>query len=184
MTNHALTIGQLIANAYPADTRLLFQKYGITVPPTGKTILDASLVHGQPFIADLYTIARQSTANFSAVVDTGLETDKVLARGEAAKNAATAAQENEKNFWQKFASIFNKAGNTVTKVSGVFEALSVLFGNGTAIDTGNGTLSDEMYKIQLDAQKEAEANQTKTYLLIGAGILVAVLVVIMYLKRK
>lgn len=188
----ALTIGQLIANAYPADTRLLFQKYGINdVQPTGKTILDAYLVHGNQFLAELTAIAGQSIGRYSSIDGPlALETDKVLASGanSAAKAAAMATEQSKVSWSDKVFSIFSDAGKTLTTVSGAWESISNIFSGNKSVDTGSGdanvALQAEMYRLQSEAQKEAAANSTKTYLLIGAGILVVILGAIMYSKTK
>lgn len=181
----ALTIGQLIANAYPADTRLLFQKYGISVEPTGKTILDAYLVHGTPFLAELVQIASKSVSKFSSIDGVlKLETDKVLAVGAAATAKANAESASSGSWIDKVFNTFTKAGETLSVASGAWETISGIFSGNKAVDTGNATLQTEIYKLQLEAQKEAEASRTKTYLLIGAGVLVAIIAFIMYQKRK
>ena len=193
MTNRALKIGQLIANAHPADVRLLFQSYGITVAPTGKTILDAYLVYGDEFLKKLLSIAGQSVSQFSNTTGYELETDKLvasananIAKGNAA--IATGTTEPKANWFDKAISIFSTAGTTLTTVSTAWSDISSIFNGGKTVYTGNGSsnaaLQSELIKLQSEADKEAAANQTKTYLLVGAGILVVVLAVFMYLKSQ
>lgn len=183
MTKRALILGQLIANAYPADTRLLFQRYGISVQPTGKTILDAYLVHGDRFLAELYRIAMQGMKSVSSV--DGLEVDKLNAYAAERIATGTAQQaETSGKFWD----IFNKAGNVLGTVAGAWDKISGIFSGNQSVDTGTGTadsqLQLELFKLQQEAAAERESAQTKTYLLIGALILVGVLGFIMYQKRK
>lgn len=186
MTNRALKIGQLIANAYPADTRLLFQKYGITVQPTGKTILDAYLVFGNEFLIDLAQIASKSMNSFSSVIDTGLEIDKLTAYANDKLGAATTT--TSASWIDKLFGTFNKAGETLSTASSAWDKISAIFSGNKSVDVGTGdantALQLEMYKLQQEAAKEAASNQTKTYLLIGAALLVVVLGFFMYQKSK
>ena len=191
MTNRALKIGQLIANAHPADVRLLFQQYGITVEPTGKTILDAYLVYGDQFLTKLLNIANKSISRFSNTTGKyDLETAKLTASANAnyAKGSAASAADTKATWSDKVFAVFSGAGTTLTTVAGAWNDISTIFNGGKVVNTGSGSadaaLQAEMYRLQLEAEKEAGGNQTKTFLLIGAGILVAVLVVIMYLKNK
>lgn len=188
MLNKALRVGQLIANAHPNDVRLLFADYGITAQPTGKTIMDAYLVHGKPFLYDLFDIGYQS--KFSGFGETtGLEVDKLNDRANSAyeKAAAEAAAEKQTTL-DGILSIFGKAENVLTKVKGAYDSVLSIFGKGSAVDTGgvdaNTALNNEMMQAKLDAIAAQEANKTKTYLLIGAGVLLAVLAVIMYMKSR
>lgn len=188
MTNRALYLGQLIANAHPADVRLLFQQYGITAVPTGKTILDAYLVYGDPFLWKLGQIALKSQKlSFSRVTDTGLETDKLLASAQSKVDALDTSS-SDGSFWNKFSNIFNGAGTVLTSVAGAWDTISGVFSGGKSVSTGttdaNTQLQAEIYKMQLEQQQSQESSQTKTYLLIGAGVLVVALVVIMYIKKK
>lgn len=187
MTNRALKIGQLIANAHPADVRLLFQQYGITVEPTGKTILDAYLVYGDPFLYKLLSIANKSVSGFSSV--TGLETDKLLANAATLQAKATAEQAAQPSWFDKALNIFSKTGETLAVTSGAWEKISSIFSGNKSVDTGttgnaDAALQTEIYKLQLDAKTAADSNQTKTYLLIGAFVLVLILGFIMYQKSR
>lgn len=193
MVNRSLIIGQLIANAHPVDVRLLFQRYGITAPPTGKTILDAYLVHGAPFLTELAAIADQNKSRFSAMAQAEpLETNKLIlyadgkaAQGTAAQTADTAAKVS---WTDKLFSVFDTAGQTLTTVSGAWDKISNIFTGNKTVATGsadaNAALQAEMYRLQNEAANEAAANSTKTYLLIGGGILVLVLIGFMYFKNK
>lgn len=184
MTNRALKIGQLIANAHPADVRLLFQEYGITVAPTGKTILDAYLVYGDPFLKKLLTIASKSISQFSNT--TG---DPLIDGGVYDPTIAGDTQASTKASWfDKAIAIFGTAGTTLTTVSTAWNDIASIFNGGKTVYTGtassNSALQAELYQLQLEAEKESAANQTKTYLLVGAGILVLVLAIFMYLKSQ
>lgn len=183
MTKRALLLGQLIANAYPADTRLLFQQYGITVQPTGKTILDAYLVYGDRFLADLANIARKSISSFSNTTGpVSLETEKLqaYAAGKTAKGTAELAA--QPSWIDKFFTTFTKAGETLSVTANAWDKITGIFSGNKSVETGDAQLQLEMFKLQEEARKEAESNQTKTYLLVGAGILVIVLGFIMYNK--
>ena len=182
----ALKIGQLIANAHPERVRLLFQAYGIEAPATGKTIFDAYLVYGSPFLLDLTNIAYEGMSQFSGIE--GLETDK-LYEGAQAKVDAIAA-ETKGSFFDSLLNVFGTAKDYATSGIDIFNTVSGLFG-GKSVDTGTSTSSEaqlelekEMMRLQLEQQQAAQNNQLKTYLLIGAGLIVVVLLFVMFIAQK
>lgn len=196
MLNKALKVGQLIVNAHPSDVRSLFLRYGITVEPTGKSVLDAYLVYGKPFLVELLDIGYKNQSGFSSVTGTipttptltTLEYNKLSAYEKAAYDKAAAdAAKTKGTTYEGVMNWFDKSASVLTAGSGLFEAISTLFG-GKKIDTGatntSAALEAEFLNAKLEAQAAQSANNTKTYLLIGAGLLVAVLVGIMFLKRK
>jgi hypothetical protein len=191
MLNKALRIGQLIMNAHPSDVRSLFQAYGIKAEPTGKTIMDAYLVYGKPFLLDLFNIGYRNVSTFSSATgDTyGLETGKLTVYEQAAKDkAASDAAKAKGTTFDGISNWFDIAAKVLTTVAGGYNIFSGIFSGNKTVDTGtlnpNAAINDAMRQAKLDAQAAADANSTKTYLLIGAGIVVAVLVLIMFLKHK
>lgn len=188
MLKKALMVGQNIANAHPADVRLLFKKYGISVEPTGKTILDAYLVYGKPFLMQLIEIGYKP-AEIKASSTTGLEggylTDTSLTS--TLQPMTTTTDKDKASIADGVTNWFDGATKVLTAGSGLFNMISTIFG-GKPIATGatNADAATQQAYLQakLEAQQAEANNSTKTYLLIGAGILVAVLVAIMFLKKK
>lgn len=189
MLNKALRIGQNIANAHPSDVRLLFQAYGIKAEPTGKTILDAYLVYGKPFLMKLIDIGYKSVNPLSSITGTtALEVGKLTAYEQAAKDkAASEAAKTKAETTDGIMNWFNVAATGLQVVSGYYTTISNML-QGKAVNTGvndpNAAIAADYIAAQKAAQEAAAANQTKTYLLIGFGLLVAVLVAMMFLKRK
>lgn len=192
MIKKALRIGQLIANAHPSDVRLLFKAYNIKAEPTGKTIMDAYLVYGKPFLMELFNIGYKSVnpvsaADGSTVIAT-LEYDKLSTYQQAAYDKAAAeAAKDKKSAWETISGWFDGASGVLTGVKSAYEGIASIF-TGKSVDTGtndpNAALQQEYLNAKLAALAAEESNSTKTYLLIGAGLLVAVLVGIMFLKQK
>ncbi|MHA7109247.1 hypothetical protein ACRTDU_03925 [Sunxiuqinia elliptica] len=183
----ALKIGQLIANAHPDRVRLLFDRYGITAQPSGKTILDGYLVYGEPFLHDLFQIAYEGMSQFSGIYE--LETDKLLAGAQAKVDAVTTAQEKS-SIWDGLSNIFGKAGDFLSSGVGIYNSISGLLG-GKKVDTGTSTSSEaqlelekELIRLQVEQQNQAQQNQFKTYLLVGAGLIVVVLLAAMFIKSS
>jgi hypothetical protein len=193
MIKKALMIGQLITNAHPSDVRLLFKAYNIKAEPTGKSIVDAYLVYGKPFLMELFNIGYKSVNPVSSLdgtpVLTKLEYDKLSAYEKAAYDKAASETAKSKSFsWDGITGIFDSASGILTGFRSAYEGIASIFGGGKAVDTGatnsDEALRREITQAKLDAIAAESANNTKTYLLIGAGLLVAVLVGIMFLKRK
>lgn len=188
MLNKALRVGQLIANAHPTDVRLLFKKYGIAVEPTGKTIMDAYLVYGKPFLFELLDIAWNKRKVSAATGDYSLETDKLTAyAANKYETATTAAAKEKASTYEGVLKWLDGGAAILTTVGGAWNTLSAIL-SGKKVDTGTSNdasaLEAEFLKAKLEAQQAQDSSSTKTYLLIGAGILVAVLVLIMFLKHK
>ncbi len=185
----AIRLAQLTADAHPESVRLLFSRYNIKKEPGAQPILDAYLVYGEPFLRDLFEIVYLGMSQFSGIE--GLETAK-LATYSATKTAQATTMEAEKKsgFWNGFLNVFNNAGAVLTGASSIYQGISSLL-NGKNVDTGVSgqsasqlELQDQMYKLSLE-QKEAEStSNVKTWLLIVAGIFIAVLVIVMFLKKK
>ena len=189
MIKKALRIGQLITNAHPTDVRLLFNAYGITAEPTGKTIMDAYLVYGKPFLMEIFNIGYKSVNPLSSATgDYDIETDKLNAYAANKVTAASQQSKDKKFTWETISGWFDTADGILTSGKGVYEGIAAIFNGGKPVDTGSGSATDainlEYVNAKLAAQQAESANATKTYLLIGAGLLVAVLVGIMFLKRK
>jgi len=188
----ALYISQLIANAHPESVRLLFQANGITAPVSAKSIMDAYLVLGEPFLHGLFEIvyAGMKQSQFSNA--DGLEEDKLAAYQQQYQDNAAALAEAEKKtgFWEGFKRIVNTGFDIIPDVLGAYNVVAGILG-GNKIDTGTGNQTEAQMQLQLamqqmslEQQKAAAADKTKTYLLIGAGVLVAILVLVMFLKKK
>lgn len=192
----ALYISQLIANAHPERVRLLFQSHGIKAPVNAKSIMDAYLVLGDPFLLQLFEIAYAGSkvakfSNYDGPLDTSGDWDpsKIY---DWSNSATEGLDEGKKKsgFWQGFKNIFESGGDIISGIAGAYNTVSQLLGNTGIIDTDttNQTeaqlkLQQAMYQMQLEQQKAAAADKTKTYLLIGAGVLVVILVLIMFLKK-
>ncbi len=185
----ALRIGQLIANAHPERVRLLFQAYGIETAPNGKSILDAYLVYGSPFLIDLTNIAYEGMSKFSGIYE--LETDKLLAGAQDKVTAVTSTTSSSKgNFFDGLLNVFGTAKEYATGGLDIYNTISGLFG-GKKVDTGTSTsteaqleLQKEMMRLQMEQQKAEQNAKLKTYLLVGAGLVVVVLLVVMFIKQK
>lgn len=192
MIKKALRIGQLITNAHPSDVRSLFQAYNITAEPTGKSIMDAYLVYGKPFLMKLFEIGYKSVSPFSSADGETyqLEFGKLDAWGntQTATAAALDAEKDKGSAWEWFSGAFDTSIQVLTSASAVYEGITNLFKGGKSVSTGtndpNAALREEMMNAKIAAQAAENANNTKTYLLIGAGLLVAVLVGMMFLKQK
>ncbi|MDP3914381.1 MAG: hypothetical protein Q8R96_11680 [Bacteroidota bacterium] len=193
MIKKALRIGQLITNAHPSDVRLLFKAYNIKAEPTGKSIVDAYLVYGKPFLMELFNIGYKSVNPVSsldgATVLTTLEYNKLSASEKAAYDkAASDTAKAKASTWTSISGWFDSAGGILTGAKSVYEGIASIFSGNKAIDTGttnaDAAIQAAFMQAKLDAIAAENANNTKTYLLIGAGLLVAVLVGIMFLKRK
>jgi hypothetical protein len=185
----AIQLAQLTADAHPESVRLLFKRYKIQKEPGAQPIIDAYLVYGEPFLRDLFEIVYQGMSQFSDAL--GLETDKLLASA-ADKKAQAAALETEKKkgFWDGFLNVFNNAGSVLTGATSIYQGISALI-SGKSVDTGvtgqsasQTELQNQMYQVALQEQQAREANRTKTWLLIGAGVLIAALVIVMFIKKK
>lgn len=189
MIRKALRIGQLITNAHPSDVRLLFKAYNIKAEPTGKTIMDAYLVYGKPFLMKLIEIGYKSVDPISSATgDYKLETDKLNAYAAAATAKATAdAAKAKGSVTEGIMKWFETGATGLALITNGYTAFSNMF-QGKAVGTGvtdpNAAIQSDYAKAMQEAQAAESANSTKTYLLIGTGLLVAVLVGIMFLKRK
>lgn len=189
----ALYLAQLIADAHPDRVRLLYQANGITAPVNAKSIMDAYLVLGTPFLMSLFEIAYSGMNQAQGVDGTTLELDKLAAYQQTAVSTANelAGSTTKTSFWDGFSNVFNQAGSILTGVAGAYESISGLFGGGGGVNTGASTtdqsaalLQAEMLRLQQEQAAAAAANKTKTWLLIAAGLVVAVLVVVMIIKKK
>ena len=170
---------QLIANAHPESVRLLYQEYGISAAVSAKSIIDAYLVHGDPFLFKLFDIAWNGKNQVLSSADGEEETE------------TTEVEVKEKNtVWNFFDNLVGTATNALSTSVTAYNTLSSIFG-GNSIDTGTSTsteaqleLQKEMLAMQIQANQAESENNTKTYLLIGAGLLVAGLVLVMLMKKK
>lgn len=185
----ALIIGQLIANAYPGRVHLLFKAHGITAQPSGKSIMDAYLVLGEPFLHDLFNIAYSGIEQYSGLF--GLETDKLS--GYKSQQEATAstleAKKTKSGFWNGFKNTFKKAGNILTSVGGAYSSIEDLLRGTGIIDTGtkNATEADlelqkQLMELQMKQQQAAQNARLKNILLIGGGLLLAGLLAVMIIR--
>ena len=185
----AIQLAQLIADAHPESVRLLFQRYNIPKKPGAQPIIDAYLVYGEPFLSELFEIVYNGMSQFSDAL--GLETDKLTTyAADKTAQAATLETDKKKGFWDGFLNVFNNAGSVLTGATSIYQGISALL-NGQSVDTGvagqtasQTELQNQMYQVALQEQQAREANRTKTWLLVGAGVLIAALVVVMFIKKK
>lgn len=179
MIERVYKIAQLIINAHTSDVRLLFQRYGINQEPTAQGIVDAYLVYGDPFLSELAAIVDSNPYSNA----TGLEIDKLNAYKDSQTAKAAELSKSNSSFGDKLMNIFNNAGSILNSVAGAYTTVSSVF-SGKKVDTSGTDLQTEMYKAQLEAQQAQQSNQTKTLILVFAGVAIVALVLVMLFRSK
>lgn len=190
----ALYLADLITNAYPERMRLLYQDNGITAPVSAKSFMDAYLVLGEPFLMDVFNIiwAGMKQSRFSNVTGDLLSytlDTKTLAPMSTSTPTTLDENKTKTSFWDGLSNTFNTAGGILGSVVGAYDSVSGIFGSskvGTTTDSAQAQaeLQAAMYKAQLEQQQAEQDSQTKTWLLVGAGVVVVALVIVMIIKKK
>jgi len=192
----AYKLAQLIADAHPDRVRLLYQANGITAPVNAKSIMDAYLVFGQPFLVSLSEIV-SDVMNTTVGIDgtVSLEFDKLASSQQANTDKANqmASTKSGGGFLNTLTNVFGTARNVLNTVNGAYQSVSGLFGKSSS-GSGSGSsqsqqqaqleLQAEMLRLQQEQAAAASANKSKTWLLVAAGLVVAILVVVMVIKKK
>lgn len=164
----AIRLVKLIANARPDSARLLFNKYGIDVPVSEKTLFSAIVEFGQPFITDL--AKELASAKFT---------------GPSADGGSTATDES--SFWETDWEQISTGLSGITGIinnlgSGVTSIWNNLSGKTNEQADQYAEMQYQLELQQMDTERRLA--QQRTIIYVVAGVVVVGLIAFFAMQKK